>query len=131
MSSAPDEISGGTLLSVAGLRGAGVASGIKESGLPDVALVVAPEAWAVAGVFTLSNLPAAPVRLCRERLARSPRMRSLVINSGNANAITGARGDADARHMARRTEERCGGPALVLSTGVIGVPSLVANQVIS
>jgi len=118
----PTEIPGGDLLSVNGLRGAGVASGLKESGDLDLALVVGSEPWTAAGVFTRSRLPAAPVTLCRERLAEQPQARAVVINSGNANALTGARGDADARRMARRTEELCGGPVLVLSTGVIGVP---------
>jgi glutamate N-acetyltransferase/amino-acid N-acetyltransferase len=116
------EIEEGTLLSVPGLRGAALSSGIKETGRPDLALVVSDEPVAAAGVFTRNALPAAPVKLCRRRLAREPRGRAVVINSGNANAMTGDRGDRDAAAMAERLEERCGGPALVLSTGIIGVP---------
>ncbi len=115
-------IAGGGLFDVQGLRGAAVAAGVKPSGGLDVALIVAAEPMVAAGMFTRCSVAAAPVVLCRERLRQNPSVRSIVINSGNANALTGPQGDRDAEAMLAATEASCGGPALVLSTGVIGVP---------
>lgn len=120
--SAGERLADGGLLSVPGLRGAAVASGVKPSGDLDLALVDLGRVMTAAAVFTRNELCAPPVTVCRERLAEQPRARCLVVNSGNANAMTGARGAADARAMLERAEAHCGGPALVLSTGVIGVP---------
>ena len=116
------KIPGGDLLSVPGLRGAGVHCGLKQHGELDLAIVAAEHPWIAAGMFTRNQLPAAPVLLCRGRLAHTPAARAVVINSGNANALTGADGARDAALMAEWTEDLCGGPALVLSTGVIGEP---------
>jgi len=113
---------GGHLLSVPGLSAAAIATGVKPSGDLDLAVVDLGQQVTAAGVFTRNELCAAPVTVCRERLARDPRARSIVVNSGNANAMTGEQGLADARAMLERLESRLGGPALVLSTGVIGVP---------
>lgn len=109
-------------LAVPGVRTAAVRSGVKPSGDLDLALIDMGQPVAAAAVWTTNELCAPPVTECRERLARDPRVRAVVINSGNANAMTGERGLADARAMIDRVEARCGGPALVLSTGVIGVP---------
>lgn len=119
---AVQRIPNGHLLSVPGFRGGAVASGVKPSGALDLAVIDLGRPVTAAAVFTRNELCAPPVTVCRERLAAEPRVRSIVVNSGNANAMTGAKGAADAQAMLERTEERCGGPALVLSTGVIGVP---------
>lgn len=115
-----------TLGDVAGLRAAGVAAGIKASGRPDVALLVADEPVPGAAVFTQNAFAAPPVRVSREHLARSGgRVRAIVVNSGNANACTGARGEEHALQMARAVATRIGcaeHEVLVASTGVIGVP---------
>ena len=107
-----------------GFKAAGATGGIKASGRPDVALVVADGPAAAAGVFTRSLAAGAPVRLCRERLAASATARAVVISSGNANVATGAQGRADAERMAALTGQLTGAGAdvLVCSTGVIGVP---------
>ncbi|MFO8071651.1 MAG: bifunctional glutamate N-acetyltransferase/amino-acid acetyltransferase ArgJ [Polyangia bacterium] len=120
--SAGETIADGGPLSVPGVRGAAVETGVKPSGEPDLAVVDAGREMSAAGVFTRNRLPAAPVLLCRNRLRDRPAARCIVINSGNANAMTGERGEADARAMAERLERSCAAPALVLSTGVIGVP---------
>ena len=112
----------GGLWTVPGLRGAAVRTGVKPSGAPDLALIVADEPRPAAGLFTTCAAAAAPVQVCREVLASHTHVRSIVVNSGNANALTGAPGDTHARQMVDAVEARCGGPALVLSTGVIGVP---------
>ena len=116
------KIVGEAPLPVPGLRTAAVRSGVKPSGEPDLALLDMGTPVTTVAVFTTNELCAPPVSICRERLDRDPRARAVVINSGNANAMTGRRGAADARAMLDRVEQRVGAPALVLSTGVIGVP---------
>ncbi|MBI2394231.1 MAG: bifunctional glutamate N-acetyltransferase/amino-acid acetyltransferase ArgJ [Deltaproteobacteria bacterium] len=114
-----------TLTSLEGVRAAGVRAGIKASGNPDVGLLAFDEPVAIAGVFTQNKLAAAPVTLCRAHLEKTGgRARAIVVNSGNANACTGERGDADARAMCERVATALGCPVeevLVCSTGVIGV----------
>jgi glutamate N-acetyltransferase/amino-acid N-acetyltransferase len=103
-----------------------VAAGIKPSGRPDVGLLVAPRPIPVAGVFTQNAFAAPPVRRSREHLERSGGwIRAIVVSSGNANACTGERGEADALAMCERVARGLGcaaGEVLVASTGVIGVP---------
>ena len=117
-----------------GFRAAGVAAGIKASGKPDVALLVAARAVPAAAVFTQNAFAAAPVRLSKAHLERSGgAVRAIVVNAGNANACTGARGDEHAAAMARAVAEKIGCPVhevLVASTGVIGV-SLPIDRVLS
>lgn len=114
-----------TLTSVQGLRAAGVKAGIKASGSPDVALLVADAPMAAAGVFTKNHFAAAPVAVSRAHLVKSGgAVRAVVVNSGNANACTGAQGEKDAREMCAHVAGGVGCPVeqvLVCSTGVIGV----------
>ncbi len=113
------------LADLGGISLAGVAAGIKPSGRPDVALLVADEALPCAGVFTQNTFAAAPVGLCRRHLGQTGGLvRAIVVNSGNANACTGERGEADAKQMASEVAALVGCPVeqvLVASTGVIGV----------
>lgn len=109
----------------AGFAIGGARGGIKEApGALDVAVIAAPAGCVAAGVYTTSAVVAAPVTWCR---ARTPgAVRAVAINSGNANACTGAAGEADCAATAARVAARLGLPSadavLVLSTGVIGVP---------
>lgn len=112
----------GDLFDVQGFRGSAVATGIKPDGQLDLGLIVADRPMAAGAVFTTSAAAAPPVELCRERLREDRRIRSIVINSGNANALTGRQGRKDAEAMLDTLERHCGGPGLVLSTGVIGEP---------
>lgn len=105
-----------------GFRAAGVACGIKKEGL-DLALLVADQGCAAAGVFTRNRFQAAPVVVSRAHLA-SGHARALVVNAGCANAATGAAGLADARETASLLAGQVGCTAeevVVASTGVIGV----------
>jgi len=105
-----------------GFRAAGVTCGIKASGASDLALVACDGDASAAGAFTNSRLAAAPVLVSREHLADG-RARAVVVNSGNANACTGAQGLDDARAMASETARALGidpGEVVVCSTGVIG-----------
>ncbi len=106
----------------AGFRAAGVAAGIKPTGARDMALIVSDGPAAVAGVFTRNRFCAAPVKLNRERLRRGI-ARGVIVNSGVANACTGARGLADARRTAAQVATRLGlaeREVFVCSTGRIG-----------
>lgn len=113
-------------MAVPGFRFAGLPAGIKKSGAPDVALLVADEVIPCAGVFTTNRIVAAPVTLSRDTLMRGGHtIRAVVVNSGNANACTGEQGAADARAMAAAVAEAVGcqdDAVLVCSTGVIGAP---------
>ena len=111
---------------VPGFTAAGVACGIKPSGKPDLALIATADGTAVsaAGVFTSNKMTAAPVLVCREHLAATRgEATAVVLNSGNANAATGAQGMADARQMCAETAAALGvapEQVLVCSTGLIG-----------
>lgn len=105
-----------------GFLASGVACGIKEDGRPDLALVYSEMPAAAAGVFTSNEVKAAPVFLSRE-LLKGKSAQAVVVNSGNANAMTGARGLQDAKAMTETAENGLGlqaGQALVASTGLIG-----------
>ena len=117
----PEKVAAG-FLAVPGFRAGAVSAGLKPSGAPDVTVVVASEARPASAVFTTNATAAAPVHRARAVLQQNGTVQSFVVNSGNANALTGPRGDEDALAMEERLKDRCGGPALVFSTGVIGVP---------
>ena len=114
-----------------GFRAAGVACGIKASGGLDLSLLVSDEIASAAGVFTTNLAKAAPVLLSQDHLAQSGgRSRAVVINSGCANACTGADGHDHARAMAALTADAVGcdpSTVLVASTGVIGVKLKIGN----
>ncbi|MFF3420763.1 bifunctional glutamate N-acetyltransferase/amino-acid acetyltransferase ArgJ [Streptomyces sp. NPDC002698] len=108
-----------------GFRAAGTAAGIKNNGSPDLALVVndGPRC-AAAGVFTSNRVQAAPVQWSRQVLADGG-IRAVVLNSGGANACTGAQGLKDTQVTAERAAGLLGldsGEVAVCSTGLIGVP---------
>ncbi|MDQ1249317.1 MAG: glutamate N-acetyltransferase / amino-acid N-acetyltransferase [Actinomycetota bacterium] len=108
-----------------GFRAAGVTAGLKESGDPDVALVVNDgPTFVAAGVFTRNTVVAAPVRWSRQVL-RWQALKAVVLNSGGANACTGPEGFADAHHTAEQVAADLGLAPIdvaVCSTGLIGVP---------
>jgi glutamate N-acetyltransferase/amino-acid N-acetyltransferase len=124
--SALAEIPNGSVTSPRGFTAAAAHAGLKTDGAPDVALLVSATSCATAGVFTKNALRAAPVIYDADLLAERPgRMRAVAMNARVANACTGAPGLAAARAMAQAAEQAAGLPsrtALVLSTGVIGVP---------
>ncbi|MBI3171364.1 MAG: bifunctional glutamate N-acetyltransferase/amino-acid acetyltransferase ArgJ [Hydrocarboniphaga effusa] len=111
----------------------GAAVGRSHSGAPsplqvaggrkDLLVIELAQGSRVAGVFTQNAFAAAPVLLCRERLAAATPIRALLVNAGNANAATGQNGLADARLTTTAVAEALGSPAgavLPFSTGVIG-----------
>src|SRR6266540_2865172 len=106
-------------------------AGLKADGALDVALLVSAASCATAGVFTKNALRAAPVIYDADLLSERPgRIRAVAMNARVANACTGPEGLAAARAMAEAAEQAAGLPprtALVLSTGVIGVPLPIAQ----
>ena len=107
---------------VPGFRFAGLAAGIKKTGLPDLGLAVAERPIPCAAVFTTNMVQAAPVKVARERLS-SGYAQAALVNSGNANACTGAPGMAATLSSSAAIAAALGiDVALVLpsSTGVIG-----------
>ncbi len=107
-----------------GFVAGGRAAGIKASGRPDLALIVAPGGATAAAVFTRNGFAAAPVRRSQAVLAASHgHVRAIVSTSGCANAATGPAGDADQAEVGRLTAGAVGvaeGDVLHLSTGIIG-----------
>ncbi|MCC7204671.1 MAG: bifunctional glutamate N-acetyltransferase/amino-acid acetyltransferase ArgJ [Phycisphaeraceae bacterium] len=124
-----------------GFLAAGTTCGIKESGKPDLALVVSERPCAAAGVFTKNKLPGAPVVVTRGNL-RSGTARAIVCNSGCANDATGDEGLRNARRTCELVAERLSRPqtappglsplratdVLPASTGVIG-PQLPMDKI--
>jgi len=113
------------LFPVAGLELGTARAGIRKPGRRDVLLVRLVEGATVAGVFTRNRFCAAPVQVCRDHLAQRGGVRAFVVNTGNANAGTGASGLAAARRTCEAVASMLGvTPAQVLpfSTGVILEP---------
>lgn len=110
-----------TVVGPKGFKAAGLAAGIKRSGL-DMGLVAADEPVPTAAVFTTSLTAAPPVEVSRAHVA-SGRIQAIVVNSGAANAGTGEAGVADAESMTRAVAQELGcepTDVVVCSTGPIG-----------
>src|SRR5580693_152156 len=109
---------------IAGVRLATAAAGIRYPGRTDVMLALFEPGTTVAGVFTRSKCPSAPVEWCRARI-KPGRAVALVVNSGNANAFTGKHGRVATKLTADITAKAVGckpGEIFLASTGVIGEP---------
>ncbi|NCU64956.1 bifunctional glutamate N-acetyltransferase/amino-acid acetyltransferase ArgJ [Acidovorax sp. 210-6] len=126
---------------VAGLRIGVAEAGVRKAHRKDLTVFLLDEGSAVAGVFTQNRFCAAPVQVCREHLAGGQAIRALVVNTGNANAGTGADGLARARAtcaaLARHLQVDAA-QVLPFSTGVImeqlpvdrieaGLPAAIAD----
>ena len=111
-----------SLATVAGVRIGVAEAGIRKANRKDVLMLSLAEGSTAAGVFTRNRFCAAPVLVCREHLGADKGIRALVVNTGNANAGTGATGLANARATCTAVAGALGiGPEQVLpfSTGVI------------
>ena len=110
---------------VAGVRLGAAEAGVRKVGRKDLTVILLDAGASVSGVFTRNRFCAAPVQVCREHLAADAQIRALVINTGNANAGTGAEGLARARATCVTLAEHLDvTPEQVLpfSTGVIMEP---------
>ena len=109
---------------IEGVRIAAAEAGIKYKNRTDLMVMVFDEGTEVAGVFTRSKCPSAPVDYCRQNLAAG-KARVLVVNSGNANAFTGKRGRETTAMTGAAAAKAAGcaaGDVFLASTGVIGEP---------
>ncbi|MBQ7393282.1 MAG: bifunctional glutamate N-acetyltransferase/amino-acid acetyltransferase ArgJ [Lentisphaeria bacterium] len=117
-------VDGGSVTTPAGYKAAGVTAGFKRSGAPDFAMLYSELPATVGGAFTSCTFAAAPVQLCRRRLKEGDTFRAVIINSGNANACTGAPGDEAAEKscaMAAEALQLKPEEIFAASTGRIGV----------
>jgi len=109
---------------IPGVRFATAEAGIRYKGRQDVWFALLDEGTQVAGVFTRSKCPSAPVDWCRENLGQGS-ARAVVVNSGNANAFTGLKG-RDAVKLTAEIAAKAAGckpqEVFIASTGVIGEP---------
>lgn len=105
-----------------GFLAAGLHCGIKASGKYDLGIVYCPTGAKAAGVFTTNTIQAAPVTVCREHV-RTNRIYAAIVNSGNANACTGAKGLAATMVMCKKVAKELNikpEEVLIASTGIIG-----------
>jgi len=112
------------LPAIDGVRTASLAVGVKYANREDVLVAELTEGTTVAGVFTKSLCPSAPVDWCRQVLPKGT-ARALVVNSGNANAFTGSAGIASVERTAAaaaRVFDCAVNEVFLASTGVIGEP---------
>jgi glutamate N-acetyltransferase/amino-acid N-acetyltransferase len=112
------------LPAIEGVRFATIAAGVRYAGRTDVMLALFDAPATVAGVFTTSKCPSAPVDWCRTHLPAGV-ARALVVNSGNANAFTGAIGASAVAHVGEAVGKAIGASpseVFMASTGVIGEP---------
>tara|TARA_B100000029_G_scaffold479151_1_gene525913 strand:- start:21319 stop:22566 length:1248 start_codon:yes stop_codon:yes gene_type:complete len=111
---------------VPGLRLCGQAVGLKSSGDKDLMIAELVKGTKIAGVMTNSRCPSAPVDWCRTILPKGT-ARAIIVNSGNANAFTGASGNQVVTSTVSRASKlfNCSPNEIyIASTGVIGEPLL-------
>ncbi|MCX7820578.1 MAG: bifunctional glutamate N-acetyltransferase/amino-acid acetyltransferase ArgJ [Brevinematales bacterium] len=114
-------IEGGGISSVRGFRVNGIASGLKELSFKDLGLIYSESPCEVSALFTKNKVKAAHIVVDGERL--NNKISAIVVNSGNANCLTGEMGIKNALEMTALVEKNFGlsqGSVLVASTGVIG-----------
>lgn len=107
-----------------GVRLSAIEAGIKYQGRKDLCLITFDKPAEIAGVFTTSKCPSAPVDWCRKHLSKG-KANAIVINSGNANAFTGKKGEDAVKLTASAAAKVLGCTAktvFLASTGVIGEP---------
>ncbi len=112
---------------IAGVRFATAAAGVRYKGRTDVMLAACAPGTVVAGTFTRSQTRSAAVRDCQAKLAlrETGEGAAILVNSGNSNAFTGARGEASVRELTAQVAARLNlsaGRVFTSSTGVIGEP---------
>jgi glutamate N-acetyltransferase/amino-acid N-acetyltransferase len=121
------------LHAVTGVRIGTAMAGVRKANRRDLVVVVLDEGATAAGVFTKNRFCAAPVQVCREHLQSGRSIRALVVNTGNANAGTGADGLARSRSTCEalaRLLDIEPGQVLPFSTGVI-METLPVDRVIA
>ncbi|WP_087307109.1 bifunctional glutamate N-acetyltransferase/amino-acid acetyltransferase ArgJ [Lachnoclostridium sp. An138] len=114
----------GGVTAAEGFEAAAAAAGIKYQGRDDMALIYSGIPCRAAGTFTTNVVKAAPVKWDQKIVAEAPYVQAVVVNSGIANACTGAEGYGYCKETAEEAAKVLGVPetaVLVASTGVIGM----------
>ena len=114
----------GGVTAAEGFEAAAAAAGIKYQGRDDMALIYSGTPCRAAGTFTTNVVKAAPVKWDQKIVAEAPYVQAVVVNSGIANACTGAEGYGYCKETAEEAAKVLGVPetaVLVASTGVIGM----------
>jgi len=110
---------------VPGFKAAGLDCGIKADCIKDLALIVSESPATAAAVFTKNRVVSPGVTWSRRALAKSGSCRAVIVNSGNANTVTGPKGLKDCDAITKKVAEELGIPqkeVFIASTGIIGVP---------
>jgi glutamate N-acetyltransferase/amino-acid N-acetyltransferase len=119
----------GGILAAKGFKAGAAAAGIKQTGELDIALVWSDTVATTAAIFTQNSVLAAPVQLSKLH-CRDHEVRAIVVNSGNANCMTGDEGKLHAEQMTQDTARLLdidANEVLVASTGIIGRPLPIAK----
>ncbi|MGD9014649.1 MAG: bifunctional glutamate N-acetyltransferase/amino-acid acetyltransferase ArgJ [Candidatus Omnitrophota bacterium] len=108
-----------------GFKANGIACGIKQSGKPDLGLILSDQPALAWGLFTTNRITSGSVRFCQENLKRSGRFKAIIVNSGNANCWNGESSFKKAGRVAGELARLMGisqSEILLASTGIIGKP---------
>ncbi|WP_373230814.1 bifunctional glutamate N-acetyltransferase/amino-acid acetyltransferase ArgJ [Cohnella sp.] len=116
-------VEGGGVTTPKGFKAGGLHCGLKKTERHDLGVIVCEVPATAAAVYTTNLFQAAPLQVTRNALSEGGILRAVIVNSGNANACTGAQGDEDANTMQAKMAEALGvskREVAVASTGVIG-----------
>jgi len=111
--------------SVPGFKATGLCCGIKDKNIKDLALIVSEVPATAAAVFTKNQVVSPGVTWSRRAITKSGSCRAVIVNSGNANAVTGPKGLKDCDAITKKVADELGIPqkeVFIASTGIIGVP---------
>ena len=111
--------------SVQGFKAAGLNCGIKENYIKDLALVISEVSANAAAVFTKNRVVSPSVTWSRKAITKSGRCRAVIVNSGNANAVSGSKGLKDCDEITKKVAGELSisqKEVFIASTGIIGVP---------
>ncbi len=115
-------VEAGSIITPKGFCAAGIHTGVKRYRL-DLGVIFCEVPASSAAVYTLNKVQAAPIKVTKDSISQEGKLRTIIVNSGNANACTGKKGIEDAYAMRKATAEVFDVPehhVAVASTGVIG-----------
>ncbi|ALX48451.1 bifunctional glutamate N-acetyltransferase/amino-acid acetyltransferase ArgJ [Lentibacillus amyloliquefaciens] len=113
----------GTIVTPAGFQAAGMHTGVKRK-RHDLGMIYCDVPASAAALYTLNAIQAAPLHVTKASIAEEGKLQAVIVNSGNANACTGAQGEEDAYTMRREVARELSLPehtVAVSSTGIIGL----------
>lgn len=123
------KVENGSVITPKGFQAAGIYSGVKRS-RNDLGAIYSTKPAEAAAVYTLNQIQAAPLYVTKESIAADGKIQAVIVNSGNANACTGAKGKEDAYTMRKHTADKFSVKeehVAVASTGIIGLEMPMDN----